>query len=268
MLFINMTVEEIQSRLKTKRFGKTIFHFESLPSTNTYAKSLTSNGVEEGTIVIADQQTAGHGRLGRHWHAEPGKNLTFSLIIRPDLPPGQIGLVSLYTSIAVTQALTLLTPLHIKCKWPNDVIVNSKKCCGILSEATFTNGTISYITIGIGINVNQHIFPPDIATSATSLFLETGKHFDRISVLCKVLEEMESLYPLLTSGRAADIIKKWQGHTAMLGTRVSINQNGNSIQGTAVRLAEDGGLVVVTDHGEVKILAGDVNLYNANSLPV
>jgi BirA family biotin operon repressor/biotin-[acetyl-CoA-carboxylase] ligase len=261
-----MTEQEIRAHLTTKIFGKRIMIFDSLPSTNTHAKSLAINNAEEGTIVIAEEQTAGRGRLGRSWHTEPGKNLTFSLIIQPHLSPDHVGIISLYASVAVTSALTTVASVQLQCKWPNDVLINGRKCCGILSETTFTDGKISYVVIGIGVNINQSEFPPELASLATSLFLETGKCFDRTLVLAAILQQMESMYPLITSGRSSDIINQWQEHTTMFGNEVTINQDGRLLRGTALRLAEDGGLIIATQNGEVKVLAGDVSLQRVDTI--
>jgi BirA family biotin operon repressor/biotin-[acetyl-CoA-carboxylase] ligase len=166
----------------------------------------------------------------------------------------------------VASALTTLASVHPQCKWPNDVLINRKKCCGILSETTFADGKISYVVIGIGVNINQQEFPPELASPATSLFLETRKSFDRALVLATILEQMELMYPLIISGRSSDIISQWQKHTTMFGNEVTINHNGHILRGTAVRLAEDGGLIIATQSGETKVLAGDVSLHHGNNI--
>ncbi|MBI3766348.1 MAG: biotin--[acetyl-CoA-carboxylase] ligase [Ignavibacteriales bacterium] len=164
-----MLKEEIRLSTQSKIIGKNIHTFDLLDSTNLKAKSLLQEGEEEGTIVIAEEQTAGRGRMGRSWVSERGKNLTFSVVLKPQISPESIGIVSLYGGLAVAEAIQDQSHLHPECKWPNDVLLNGKKCCGILSEAVFKQGSLVGVVMGIGINVNQRVFTRELRATATSV---------------------------------------------------------------------------------------------------
>src|ERR1044071_5539110 len=129
-----MTELEIRKHLKTSTFGRQLYCFDQIDSTNSSAKSLAAQGIEEGAIVIAEEQRTGRGRFDRTWHSSPGLNLTFSIILRPNIHPRKIGVLSLYAGLAVTQGVMETSGLDATCKWPNDILVNRKKICGILCE--------------------------------------------------------------------------------------------------------------------------------------
>ncbi len=255
-----MTEHDIKQHLRTKTFGKNIFCFDSIDSTNTYAKKLLSQDIEEGTLVIAEEQSAGRGRFDRTWHSSSGKNLTFSVIIRPNIIPQRIGILSLYAGLAVTEAVQELSHISPTCKWPNDVLLNGKKLCGILSEAVFSDAQISAVIIGIGLNVNQTEFPDTLASTATSMVLECNKMFDRFHVLAKVLEKLEHLYAFIQTHHLEDILQRWQSHSIMLGKEVTISQQGQLVKGIAKAIDTDGGLIISVNGTEKKVAAGDVTI--------
>jgi BirA family biotin operon repressor/biotin-[acetyl-CoA-carboxylase] ligase len=253
-----MTTQEIQPYITSKIFGKNIFTYDVIGSTNIKAKSLIQHG--EGVVVIAEEQTAGRGRLGRSWISEPKKNLMFSVIIKPKILPDRIGIISLYAGLSVAEAMKEITKLNPVCKWPNDVLLNGKKFCGILSEAVFKGNVLDSIIVGIGINVNQSDFTRELQQTATSLFLSSGKEFDRFKILGSVLERLERNYALIQSRELNDILQKWKKYTTMFGKEITINQNGCQVSGIAERINDDGGLILRTNKGEGKFLAGDVTL--------
>jgi len=255
-----MREEDIRKYLTTETFGRVIHPFEVLDSTNTKAKALALAAAAEGTLVIAEEQTSGRGRMGRTWHSERGKNLTFSIIIRPRIPPQMIGLLSLCTGVASARALSSALPFPITCKWPNDLQLRGKKCCGILSEGLFEGSALSAAVIGIGLNVNQTDFPPELLDQATSLALQTGHELDRLELLAIILREIEAEYGKIQSGSFSVILDEWTRYSPMMGKEVTVQQQGKSIHGIASRLAPDGGLIVQTKGEEVKFLAGDVKV--------
>ena len=214
----------------------------------------------EGTVIIADEQTAGRGRLNRSWLSEPKKNLIFSVIIRPVISPEKIGVLSLYAGVAVVEGVKEILNLQPACKWPNDVQLSGKKFCGILSETLFSNGRLSGVVIGIGLNVNQSIFPDEIKNTATSLNLETGKEQNRFEVLGSVFGRMEYYYGKIQDGNLKDILDRWLHYSAMMGREITINRDGNITKGIASRINDDGGLIINTNGGELKALAGDVTV--------
>ena len=255
-----MTEHDIKQHLRTKTFGRHIYCFDSIDSTNTYAKKLVSQDIEEGTLVIAEEQTAGRGRFDRTWHSSSGKNLTFSVIIRPNIIPQRIGILSLYAGLAVTEAVQELSNIPPACKWPNDVLVNGKKLCGILSEAVFSGTQISAVIIGIGLNVNQTEFPNALESTATSMTLECSKIFDRFHVLANVLEKLEHLYTFIQTNQLEEILQRWQSHTIMFGKEVTIKQHGQRVNGIAQAIDLNGALIISTNGTENKVVAGDVTI--------
>ncbi|MBI4548998.1 MAG: biotin--[acetyl-CoA-carboxylase] ligase [Ignavibacteriae bacterium] len=255
-----MTIEDIKKHLTTTEFGKKIYAFESIDTTNTYAKTLALQGSNEGTLVIADDQLRGRGRLGRTWFSEKGKNLTFSFIVKPNIPPQSIGVLSLYAGVSVAAAIREVTGITPECKWPNDVFINGKKVCGILSEGIFTQDKLSAVVIGIGLNVNQSEFPSEIRETATSLMLAAGKVFDRFQVLATVLEHLESLYDNIQSNRINKILSLWNRYNRMFGKYISVSYQNTVIRGIAKQLADDGGLIIQVNRDEQKVMAADVTI--------
>ncbi|MBI1803836.1 MAG: biotin--[acetyl-CoA-carboxylase] ligase [Ignavibacteriae bacterium] len=250
---------EIAERLTTRTFGRRIFSFDSIDSTNSFAKNI-AHEVEEGTLVIAEEQTAGRGRLGRSWQSERENNLTFSIIIKPDILAEHLGVLSLYAGLAVTEALQAQTQLVPHCKWPNDVLIGGKKCCGILSESTLAREKATSVVIGIGINVNQSSFPDDIL--ATSLSLEAGRVFDRVNVLAAVLAKLEEWYRCIRMQEYTRIIDAWKSHAPMLGRHMRIKHNDDVLEGIARRIETDGSLILQSNGRELKLTAGDVSILN------
>ncbi len=255
-----MNSNEIQSSLTTNLFGRNLIYMSTVDSTNQKAKLLIKEGAISGTVIIADEQTAGRGRLNRIWVSEPGKNLLFSVIIKPTIANEQIGLISLYAGLAVAKAIEETLQIKPVCKWPNDLLLGKKKFCGVLSEAIFDDNELKGIVVGIGINVNQLNFPEEIREKTTSLKKELGREIDRFKVLNCVLNKMEYYYNKIQKGSINLIIKEWVHYTTIFGKKISVKQNREEIRGIALRLAEDGGLVISTAKGELKILAGDVTI--------
>ena len=256
--------EELQSGLNTHIFGKKIFTYDSIDSTNACAKTLASTGAEEGTVVIAEYQTAGRGRLGRTWQAESGSNLLFSTIIRPTLEINKVGLLPFFAAAGVTLALETVTGTRCECKWPNDVLLNGKKCCGILLESSFQHNVLDYAVIGIGLNVNQKLFGGDLKDRATSLSQECGREFDRRDVFHRIMTSLELLYSEVKIGNFEIVLNEWKTRTTMFGKQVTLTQAGEHLHGRAMSLSADGGLVLATPDGERVCYAGDVTFTKQN----
>src|SRR3972149_1428758 len=182
---------DIQASLKTKSFGKRIYSFETIDSTNTYGRSLKESEAPHGTLIVADEQTSGKGRQERPWQSQKGKNLLFSLVLRPKFSQERIRLLPFAAALASAHAIETETGCAVECKWPNDLLVGRKKVAGILIETTVQDEAVKNAIAGFGINVNQTEFPDDIREKATSLRLHTLRDVDRIRLLCAVLEEVE-----------------------------------------------------------------------------
>jgi len=252
--------ESVLKGLKTQVIGKKLFVFESIDSTNACAKTLAEAGTAEGTVVVADFQTAGRGRLGRAWLSEPGTNLLFSVVLRPTLKKESAAILTFYSAVFIARALESICGHSIECKWPNDILLNGKKCCGILLENSFVQDRFDFSVIGIGINVNQAVFPEDLANRATSLMKELQHKVDRTKLLQELLRTADTLLPSTRAGWAKEIMDDWNSHCSMFGKPVTISHGDDRISGTALRLDAEGGLVISTASGPSTFYAGDVTI--------
>jgi BirA family biotin operon repressor/biotin-[acetyl-CoA-carboxylase] ligase len=255
-----ISVETVQSKLKTSTFGKKILAFETIDSTNNCARAISGDLTPEGTVVVAESQTSGRGRLGRSWSAEAGANLTFSIVLRPGEVAEGANLLPLLAAVAVSRAVREVTGQETECKWPNDLLIHGKKFCGILLEAEVTEEGLSSVIAGIGINVNQMKFPPEFADRATSLKLVTGKTVERERLLRSVLEHFETLYRSARAEHYREIPRLWVSTSRMVGSRVEVETEGRILQGRVEGIAQDGGLRLLTASGERTLYAGDVSI--------
>ncbi|MBP6672005.1 MAG: biotin--[acetyl-CoA-carboxylase] ligase [Bacteroidetes bacterium] len=256
-----LNTELILSALNSRTFGRTVYSFESIDSTNTFARGLDRNSAPHGTVVIADEQTSGRGRLQREWISTKGMNLLLSVILYPEFNIEKTALLPLIGSLAVSDAVDALTGLTTSCKWPNDVLIGHKKFCGMLLESASGSSGIEKIILGIGINVNQSEFPEGLLHKATSLRNECGKEIDRVSLLTAVLEELENRYEQLAHFPSAQLLNDWKLKALLFGKKITVLESEFSYSAVAVDIAEDGGLIIQTEDGEKKkILAGDVSL--------
>ncbi len=217
-------------------------------STQTEARSLAEAGAPEGTVVSAEHQTRGRGRGGRRWVDEPGAALLMSIILRPAAEVSRLPQLSLVAAVAVAEAAGGETGLRIALDWPNDVLVGGRKVAGILAESFAARDGRVVVILGIGVNVNQRYFPPDLAERATALALECGHALDREKLLQAVLERLEAWYRRWMEEGFLPIREAWRRASATLGRRVTINEG---VGGMALDLAEDGALLVKTDTGAV-----------------
>lgn len=254
------TEKALRKGLRTRVFGNKIYTFDTIDSTNNCAKAVAGCGAEEGTVVIAEKQTAGRGRLGRLWQANPNENLTFSIVLRPKLSAEAVNLIPLYVAVGVARAVERVTRISVDCKWPNDLLVNGKKFAGILIEGSFKQNTVESVIVGIGINVNQQSFPPDLQNKATSLRLETNKKIDRRALLSETLASLEELYKTINSNEIQSIIALWLSRSTMINKPISVSQQGNVISGIVKGLSKEGALVLQSNGTEKKLFAGDVTI--------
>ena len=252
--------EELQDGLNTNIIGTKLFVFESIDSTNTCAKTLAETGMDDGAVVFADFQSEGKGRLGRSWLSEPGKNLLFSCIIRPPMSKEQSGMLTFFAAVAVARALESFTKLKVECKWPNDLLLLGKKCSGILLESSLGKEQLEYSVIGIGVNANQDDFQTDALSNATSLKQVMGRTVDRKELFQQILREIDTLYADLRLGHISRILLEWNNRSSMFGRDVTVVREGVTLNGKAVGLNTDGGLVLETKAGKEIVYAGDVTV--------
>ncbi len=263
----SLSPETIRAHLKTRELGATLSVHDEVDSTNRILADLARAGASHGTVVVAESQTAGRGRLGRLWVSPRGVNLYASILLARAGSSDTITWIPLLAAVAVVQAITTLTGLSPKVKWPNDVLVfqngAGRKLAGILVDALNSSGTGERTAVvGIGINVNMppEAFPEDLRSCATSLLIETGRPVDRIPLLAALLGELERLHDQLRDHGAAGIAAAYEALCATLGKRVRIELAGNGrVEGTAAGLAPDGALRLRTGEGKIlEIRAGDV----------
>jgi BirA family biotin operon repressor/biotin-[acetyl-CoA-carboxylase] ligase len=252
--------QALREGLRTKRFGNKIYTFDTIDSTNNCARALAGCWAEEGTVIIAEQQTAGRGRLGRPWVANPNENLTFSVILRPGLLPDQLNIIPLYVAVAVTQAVQNVTGLSVECKWPNDLLIKGRKFGGILIEGSVKQNAVEYVVVGIGVNVNQERFAGELAKTATSLRLEKRNKIDRQKLFREILNLMESHYTAAASSNFQSILPLWRSYTSMIDKQISVMERGAVVSGIVKGFTSEGGLVLQADGKERTFYAGDVTV--------
>ena len=250
---------EIQAGLATVFFGKTVFYQDEVHSTMDEAFRLAREGAAEGTVVCAETQIKGRGRMGRGWVSPKGKGIYLSLIVRPMLPLSEVAKLTLLTSVAVCESLCHISGLDIKIKWPNDLFLKEKKIAGILTELNAEVDRVNFVIIGIGINVNTSVRQiPDIATS---LKIGAGRDFSRVQVIQKILENFERHYKVSQREGFASALMRWRERSCTLGRRVVLHDSGKAWEGTAVDLADDGGLLIRNSQGKIfKRMTGDVEI--------
>jgi BirA family biotin operon repressor/biotin-[acetyl-CoA-carboxylase] ligase len=254
----NLSADAITAGLETRFTGHRVLYYPRLTSTMAAARREAKRGAPEGTVVIAGEQTAGRGRLGRVW-LTPRGNIALSLVLYPrlvDLPS-----LIMLASLAVVHSLKAVTGLKSQIKWPNDVQINGRKVCGILIETDVRQDKVNYAVIGIGLNVNLRLgdFPPEIQSLATSLSEELGREVPRLSVIRSLLVEIEKLYLTLKSG--ASLYEEWRDNLVTLGQRVRVKSAEDMYEGMAESVDRDGSLLLRGAHGQLtRIIAGDVTL--------
>lgn len=247
----------ITNNLETHFVGKRVIYYPSLASTNEVAKQETQQGAVEGTVIVADEQTAGKGRIKRAWLTPKG-NIALSIILYPSI--ASLPYLIMVASLAVVHSIEAVTGLKSQLKWPNDVLIKGRKVCGILIENKVRGDIVDYAIIGIGINVNLRLGDfPEILPTATSLSDEMGRDVSCLGLIRCLLVEIESLYSTLSSG--GSVYEEWRDSLVTLGRRVRVKSGENAYDGIAESVAEDGSLLLRGSDGTLtKIVAGDVTL--------
>ena len=253
--------EQIANGLKTGLFGKKIVYFEKVDSTNTVAKRLADQGADEGTIVVAEEQTGGRGRLDRSFISPFAQGIWFSLILRPTFPPMEVSKLTLVAAVALTKVLRRAGLIHCGIKWPNDILVGDKKLVGILTELNASVEKINYVVMGIGINtaLGKKALPRELKKTVTSFAIENVP-VQRVELLQDVLRELERYYDVAGEQGFAPILEEWKVLSCMLGRDVEVSASDRSFTGKAVTLDENGNLMVETANGMERVLAGDVRV--------
>ena len=252
--------EEIQNGLRTRSFGQgKIVYLETTDSTNTRARELANQGSPEGTLVVAEQQTAGRGRKGRVWHSPKRDGIYISLILRPKISPLEAPKITLLAGIAAAEAILSLADLDVHIKWPNDILIGKRKVAGVLTEIASDLDEVSHVVTGLGMNGNVREFPPELRDVGTSLYLETGRPVDRASLVRSFLERYEHFYAIFLQGRTQDILERWKTLSRTLGSRIAVEISGRRITGVARDIEPDGSLILETPDGKShRVFSGDL----------
>lgn len=256
----HITKDKICETLETEKIGKEILCFRKVFSTNSIAKFLANHDAKEGTVLISEIQTNARGRLGKKWEAPEG-GIWMSLILRPQVPPARIGLITLATGVAIAKSIRSLG-VDARIKWPNDVLIHGKKISGVLTEVNATFNEIDWIVVGIGIDSNLKLedFSEDIRIGTTTLTEELPAKVDENELIAIFLNEFEKVYELYKDGEIETILKDWRDLADTIGKYVNITQTGGKItQGYVVGINNEGSLIIERQDGTLeKIISGEL----------
>lgn len=256
-----LTPLEIDSALHTETFGRHVVYLESTQSTNEEAKKIAREGAEEGTIVVAEEQITGHGRLARGFYSPFAKGIWFSLILRPKFFPMEASKCTLLVAVGVCRGIRRMGLADAGIKWPNDILVHGKKLVGILTLMSASMEKIDYIIMGIGINtgIKKNEFPEDFREGATS-FLNEGINVSRKDLLAAILGELEKEYSIAQNEGFDKVLDDWRALSVTLGQEVRVIFGDDSYTGKAVDIDRDGCLLVNTGSEVKRVIAGDVSI--------
>ncbi|MGY4690081.1 biotin--[acetyl-CoA-carboxylase] ligase [Salibacterium sp. K-3] len=257
------SADEIKARLDTKSFGNRMVYKEEVSSTQETAHELARKNEPEGTVIAADKQVKGKGRLDRPWHSPSGTGLWFSIILRPDIIPQCAPQLTLVAAVAVTEGLRRASGIEAQIKWPNDILINERKTAGILTEMQSDPDRVQAVIIGIGLNINQekHDFPDDLQQIATSLALENeGVPFNRAAIIAAVLESLEHWYTLYLEQGFKEVRRRWEELAVTIGKHVQAVTASKTVEGYAEGITEDGVLLITQKDGTTeRIYSADID---------
>lgn len=250
----------LRQRLKGSLFGKRIYHFFKVDSTNRVALELGHAGEPEGAVVLAEEQTVGRGRAGHTWHSERAAGIYLTLLLRPRLAPVQAPLLTMMAGLSARSAIRDHTALDVDLKWPNDLHIGGKKVGGILTEMHADPAQVRFVIVGLGLNVNQEKFPAELSDNATSLRKETGRQQSRLELLVRLLREFESDYNRFLAEGAQAVVERFTAASSYArGKRVRVTNGKESFIGITAGVGSEGLLLVKRENGQiVTVIAGDV----------
>lgn len=253
--------EEISSGLGTEWLGRTVFSYDTLDSTNEQAKRSALEGAPNGSIFISEEQIGGKGRLGRSFASPTGTGMWFSVLLRPGSLPVQVAATTLLAGLAVCGALRSTTGCDASLKWPNDVVIGTKKVCGILTEMSAEMERLEFVVIGIGVNVNIAAFPEKLREKATSVLLETGKPVRRVALLQEILRRLEKLLAENAEALTPAFLKEYRACCVTLGRKVTFQRRGEVVAGKAESVSPAGELIVRLPGGNLEtVFSGEVSV--------
>lgn len=239
----------IRNQLRAEHIGREIIAYDSVDSTNNIAKSLVNQPGKEGTVILADSQTQGKGRSGRTWYSEEKVGIYLSVLLKPSLPLEEISQITLVAGVALAKTINEFSRARAYLKWPNDILLNGKKVAGILTE-NYQGNIHSGIILGIGINVNHAHFPVSLQHIATSIAMENGEVYERLPLITFLINHLEQEYRCFLDEGISPIVNHWNLNSDMFGKQISIAHGNQTFSGTAMKLNDQGHLVMLMDDGE------------------
>lgn len=257
-------IEQLSKTLQRSIFKAKIHYYESIDSTNILLKTLAAGGAPEGTLAVAEEQTAGRGRMSRQWMSRRGKNLLFSILLRPDLPAFRVFALNMALALAACESIETYTGLRTMIKWPNDIYKDNKKLGGILTEFSVKGDRVEYVILGIGLNVHWNPLLDDkLLYSASSIFMETGRKISREKLLSMILIRLDGLYRsvLINGEEMEEIYRRWNKRSLVTGREIAVLTGNEKVYGTGVGIDDNGSLILLTRDGrKKKFLCGDVSV--------
>lgn len=251
---------EIEYRLQTEFLGRRLYQYGDIGSTNVRAAELAESGAPEGTLVLADRQLHGKGRLSRNWHSPAGVGIYQSLVLRPKISATTAAAISLVAALALAETIEQLYSLEAQIKWPNDILHDGRKLAGVLTELTSDSDQVRHLVLGIGINCNQTEFPAEIGGHATSLRIVRGEPIMRVELLCEFLLIFEKRYLQMQREGFLSLLAEIKVRSAVLGKRITFRSHSESKSGVAVDIDSSGRLVVESGGSRVTLAAGEITL--------
>ena len=253
---------ELESRMDTDWAGRPVFYYDELASTNLQAKLDAENGAGEGTLIVADMQTAGRGRKGKGWSSPAGTNVYFTLILKPDYDVEQASMVTLVMGMAVAEGIRATCGVDARIKWPNDIVAGGRKLCGMLAEMSVEREFIHYVVVGVGINVKEQVFPEEIADTATSLWQECGRKVSRGQLIVNVMKAFEARYKVFCGSRSlSGLVEEYNGMLVNKNREVRVLDPKGEFRGVSRGINEKGELLVELEDGSVTaVYAGEVSV--------
>lgn len=257
-----MTEAEIKSLMHTEWVAKEVLYFDTIDSTNTKAQELAEKGYPSGTLVVADKQESGKGRRGRSWVSPSGTGIFMTLMIKPDINPNNASMLTLVAALAVAKAITSVTGEKALIKWPNDIVINGKKVCGILTEMNAQFDYINHIVVGIGINVHNESFPEEISHMASSLMIEAGgKRFHRAQIIAETMSYFEQYYDtFLKTQDLSALVREYDELLVNRNKSVRVLDPKEPFDGKAMGITPKGELIVDTWESRKLVSSGEVSV--------
>ena len=256
-----LSESELQSIRKTNWAGREIFYYDVIDSTNIKAKQLAEEGHPAGTLVVAEKQETGRGRRGRSWDAPAGSGIYMTLVLKPEINPNNASMLTLVAALAVAGGITKCTGTQAGIKWPNDIVMEGKKVCGILTEMSAQFDYVNHIVVGIGINVHNEHFPKEIEEMATSIYLQTGEHINRAALIEEILEQFEHYYAIyLKTEDLSGLVKEYNAALVNMNKNVRVLDPKEPFEGKAMGINERGELIVDTWESRKLVSSGEVSV--------